>query len=291
MNFNFTDSVRRALNAARDEAIRLEHDYVGTEHMLLGLLAVPENRATAVLEDLSVDLSRLRAGVEKAARPGKGRLLRGELPYTSRAKKVLEYSMAEARERKDVSVDTEHLLLALLREEKGIAAEVLGKFGVSRDVVRESLAKPWHVGKALAVMPEGRRSSFRVQIDDAADRSIYEQIIAQVTEAVATGDLKPGERLPTVRQLAEDADIAPGTVARAYSELEARGIVVTEGARGTRVAQRGDPVAAADRPAMLAGLLRPVAVAAFHLGANAQELRSALEEAMRDIYDKQDDAA
>jgi GntR family transcriptional regulator len=90
-----------------------------------------------------------------------------------------------------------------------------------------------------------------------------------------------------VRQLADDADIAPGTVARAYSELESKGVVMTEGARGTRVASRSAAAAdASDREAMLAGLLRPVAVAAFHLGAGAKELRLALEEAMRGIFDK-----
>jgi DNA-binding transcriptional regulator YhcF (GntR family) len=85
-----------------------------------------------------------------------------------------------------------------------------------------------------------------------------------------------------VRQLADELDIAPGTVARAYSELERRGVVVTDGARGTRVAERERPPAP-DRPETLTGLLRPVAVAAYHMGATAQELRAALERAMHGI--------
>jgi len=105
--------------------------------------------------------------------------------------------------------------------------------------------------------------------------------------AVATGQLRPGDRLPTVRQLADDLDIAPGTVARAYGELERLGILVTEGARGTRVAEQQKPlVPDAERPNTLVGLLRPVAVAAFHLGASADELRAALDEAMKGIYDQ-----
>ncbi len=109
--------------------------------------------------------------------------------------------------------------------------------------------------------------------------------MAQVQEAVATGRLQPGERLPPVRRLADQLDIAPGTVARAYGELERLGMVVTEGARGTRVAERKqNPLPEAERPDTLVGLLRPVAVAAFHLGATAAELRTALEEAMRDIF-------
>jgi DNA-binding transcriptional regulator YhcF (GntR family) len=99
------------------------------------------------------------------------------------------------------------------------------------------------------------------------------------------GDLKPGDRLPTVRHLADKLDIAPGTVARAYGELERLGVVVTEGARGTRVAQRErPPMPASERPQTLVGLLRPVAVAGFHLGASAPELRAALEDAMKDIF-------
>src|SRR5207247_10567236 len=119
--------------------------------------------------------------------------------------------------------------------------------------------------------------AFQVRIDDGSDRSIYEQIVGQVQEAVATGALRPGERLPPVRQLADQLDIAPGTVARAYSELERRGIVVTDGARGTRVADRPrTPVAAGNRPENLVGFLRPVAVAAFHLRATAEHLKCAL---------------
>jgi DNA-binding transcriptional regulator YhcF (GntR family) len=124
-----------------------------------------------------------------------------------------------------------------------------------------------------------------VTIDDRSDRSIYEQIIAQVQEAVATGALRTGDRLQPVRRLADDLDIAPGTVARAYTELERLKVVVTEGARGTRIAERVSQQAKSERPDTLAGLLRPVAVAAFHMGASASELRSALDEAMKGIYE------
>jgi GntR family transcriptional regulator len=93
--------------------------------------------------------------------------------------------------------------------------------------------------------------------------------------------------------LADELDIAPGTVARAYAELERLGVVVTEGARGTRVAPRKpSTMSQVERPETLIGLLRPVAVAAFHLGASAQDLRAALEAAMKDIFgdDKRDAA-
>ena len=202
--------------------------------------------------------------------------------FTDACRTALKLAREAAFELGTDYVGTEHLLLGLIREEKGMAAEVLEDFEVTLERARTARA-------GGEVEP---RSRLHVVIDDSSDRSIYEQIVAQITEAVATGALRPGERLPTVRQLADDLDIAPGTVARAYSELERQSLVVTEGARGTRVAERqpGLPTAG-DRPETLAGLLRPVVVAAFHLGGNAEELRTALEEAMRGIFDRGDRAA
>jgi DNA-binding transcriptional regulator YhcF (GntR family) len=113
---------------------------------------------------------------------------------------------------------------------------------------------------------------------------VYEQIVARLEEAVAMGRLEPGERLPSVRDLAAEVGIAPGTVARAYSELEARGVVVTEGARGTRVAS-DPPAGKASSPdrSFLERLLRRPVVAAFHRGASAQQMREALDRAMQGI--------
>ena len=120
MNYNFTDRVRKVLAMAREEAIRLQHDYVGTEHILLGLIREGEGVAAAVLTNLSVDLEQVQEQIEESVRRGKATIALGELPYTSRAKKVLEFAMAEARELNHSYVGTEHLLLGLLREEKGI---------------------------------------------------------------------------------------------------------------------------------------------------------------------------
>ncbi|MDB4948723.1 MAG: ATPase domain protein [Gemmatimonadetes bacterium] len=140
MNYNFTDRVRKVLAMAREEAIRLQHDYVGTEHILLGLIREGEGVAAAVLNNLQVDLENVQEKVEESVRRGKATIALGELPYTSRAKKVLEFAMAEARELNHSYVGTEHLLLGLLREEKGIAAEVLGQLGVTlEDARRETL--------------------------------------------------------------------------------------------------------------------------------------------------------
>ncbi|MCG8468773.1 MAG: ATP-dependent Clp protease ATP-binding subunit, partial [Gemmatimonadetes bacterium] len=141
MNYNFTDRVRKVLAMAREEAIRLQHDYVGTEHILLGLIREGEGVAAAVLANLAADLDELNRLVEENVRQGKSASTIGELPYTSRAKKVLEYAMAEARELNHSYVGTEHLLLGLLREEKGLAAKVLGELGIGLDEARAETLK------------------------------------------------------------------------------------------------------------------------------------------------------
>ena len=141
MNYNFTDRVRKVLAMARDEAIRLQHDYVGTEHILLGLIREGEGVATAVLTQLNADLDQVHERVEESVKPGQATIALGELPYTSRAKKVLEFAMAEARELSHSYVGTEHLLLGLIREEKGIAAQVITSFGISLEEARAETLK------------------------------------------------------------------------------------------------------------------------------------------------------
>jgi ATP-dependent Clp protease ATP-binding subunit ClpC len=141
MNYNFTDRVRKVLALAREEAIRLQHDYVGTEHILLGLIREGEGVAAAVLANLAADLDELHRLVEENVRRGKSASNIPELPYTSRAKKVLEYAMAEARDLSHSYVGTEHLLLGLLREEKGLAAKVLGELGITLEEARAETLK------------------------------------------------------------------------------------------------------------------------------------------------------
>ncbi len=141
MNYNFTDRVRKVLAMAREEAVRLQHDYVGTEHILLGLIREGEGVAAAVLMNLNVDLDQIQERTEEQVRKGKAGATMGELPYTSRAKKVLEFAVAEARDLNHSYVGTEHLLLGLLREEKGVAAQVLESLGVTLEQAREQTLK------------------------------------------------------------------------------------------------------------------------------------------------------
>lgn len=282
MKFPYTDGARRIFRHAADEARQLGHDYVGTEHILLGLIPERGSVSAAVLDDCGVDLEDLRARVLASVRPGGHTEIEGQLPYTSHAKKVIQLAIAEAREMEHHHVGTEHLLLGLLRQERGIAARVLGESGVAVDGTRNAILDLFTVAHTT-----GKRAwsgGFRFRIDDSSSLSIYEQIVDQFREAVATGELRPGQRLPPVRILADELDIAPGTVARAYGELEQLGLVVTDGARGTRVARRArDIPSRSERQEMLVGLLRPVAVAAFHVGATTSDLREALGPAMEGI--------
>jgi len=136
--YNFTERVRKVLTMAREEAARLHHEYVGTEHILLGLIREGEGVAAAVLQNLSVDLDEIQQKIEETVKKGKAATATGpDLPYTSRAKKVLELAMSEARELNHSYVGTEHLLLGLLREEKGIAAQVLTDAGIALEEARK----------------------------------------------------------------------------------------------------------------------------------------------------------
>ena len=276
--YNFAAEVRTALEKAREASIEMRHDYVGTEHVLLGLMNT--NDGQTIFAALRIDTGEIKRLIESHVKRGTRAMSLGELPYTSRSKKVLEYAMREAKDWNHDHVNCSHLLIGLLREEKGIAAQILNHEGVTLQFARAIVFGP--------VEPEPV-SRFEIRVDDTSDVSIYEQIIKHVEESVATGVLGPGERLPTVRRMADALDIAPGTVARAYSELERRGVVVTEGARGTRVADRQrKAVPEAIRPEALVGLLRPVAVAAYHLGATATDLRTALETAMTGIFSEKE---
>jgi ATP-dependent Clp protease ATP-binding subunit ClpC len=195
MNYNFTDRVRKVLAMAREEAIRLQHDYVGTEHILLGLIREGEGVAAAVLNNLNVDLDQVQEKVEESVRRGKATIALGELPYTSRAKKVLEFAMAEARELNHSYVGTEHLLLGLLREEKGIAAEVLGQLGVQLDDARRETLKllgsepgtpPTAASAPSASSPAGAQKG-----DKKSKTPALDHFCRDLTELARQGDLDP----------------------------------------------------------------------------------------------------
>ena len=130
--YNFTDRVRRVLQMAREEAARLHHEYVGTEHILLALALEGEGVGAAVLTNLGADLDDIRRTIEQAVKPGESSAQTGpDLPYTSKAKRVLEFAMREARDMDQSFVGTQHLLLGLMGQEQTIGAQVLAELGVS----------------------------------------------------------------------------------------------------------------------------------------------------------------
>ena len=140
--YNFTERVRKVLAMAREESARLQHEYVGTEHILLGLIREGEGVAATVLQNLQVDLDDVRFSIETTVKRGRpGNAPGPDLPYTSRAKKVLELAMTEARELNHTYVGTEHLLLGLIREQSGIAAQVLLERGVTSEIARAEVVR------------------------------------------------------------------------------------------------------------------------------------------------------
>ena len=131
----FTERARKVLSLAQEEAQRFQHNYIGTEHLLLGLVREGEGVAAKVLANLGVELNKVRSSVEFII--GRGdRIVLGEIGLTPRAKKVIEYAVDEARRLNHHYIGTEHLLLGLIREGHGIAAGVLESLGVNLEKVR-----------------------------------------------------------------------------------------------------------------------------------------------------------
>jgi ATP-dependent Clp protease ATP-binding subunit ClpC len=130
MSERFTDLARKVLRLANQEAKRFNHKYIGTEHILLGLVKDGSGVAANVLKNLEIDLQKIRLEVEKFVQPGPDPVTEGKLPQTPRAEKVIEYSIEEARILNNNYVGSEHLLIGLLREQEGLAAQILMNFGV-----------------------------------------------------------------------------------------------------------------------------------------------------------------
>ena len=139
MNEMFTEKARKAIEYARDEAARLKHDYIGTEHLLLGLIRLGEGHAVEILNNIGIDANELKVSIEEMVQPSGGTMQMGQLPLTARAKKTLEISGNEARALKSKDIDTHHILLALLKDEEGVAAQVMSMYDVDYKEVYEEL--------------------------------------------------------------------------------------------------------------------------------------------------------
>jgi len=139
----FTDRARKVMALANQEAQRFNHEYIGTEHVLLGLVKEGTGVGANVLKNLEVDLHKVRMEVERLVKSGPEMVSMGKLPHTPRAKKVVEYAIEEARNLNHNYVGTEHLLLGLLREREGVAAQVLMNVGLNLEEVRVGGSWRW----------------------------------------------------------------------------------------------------------------------------------------------------
>lgn len=139
MEGNFSSKVRDVIQFSREEALRLGHDYIGTEHLILGIVRLGEGVAVKILKNLNCDLYKLKKTVEDTVRGTGGSVTVGNIPLTKQAEKVLRITYLEAKLYKSDTIGTEHLLLSLLRDDENIAAQILQQFSVSYDAVREEL--------------------------------------------------------------------------------------------------------------------------------------------------------
>lgn len=139
MEGNFSNRVQDVIRLSREEALRLGHDYIGTEHLLLGIIREGEGIGVKILRNLGVDLGKLKRAVEDTVRSMSGPLTIGNIPLTKQAEKVLKITYLEAKLYKSDVIGTEHLLLSLLRDEDNIAAQILAQFSVNYDSVRKEL--------------------------------------------------------------------------------------------------------------------------------------------------------
>ena len=176
----FTDRARKVMALARKEAQRFNHDFIGTEHILLGLIQEGSGVAANVLKNLGVEISKIRSEIEKNVQSGPSMVTMGQLPFTPRAKKVLELSMEEANELGHNYIGTEHLLLGLIRENDGVAAQVLLDLNLKLEDVRfEVLELLGADSEAESSIPqsssaEGKKGRSKTPALDAFGRDLTE---------------------------------------------------------------------------------------------------------------------
>jgi len=154
---NFSNRVQDVIRLSREEALRLCHDYIGTEHLLLGIIREGEGIAVKILRNLGGDLFKIKKAIEDTVRATGGTLVIGNIPLTKQAEKVLKITYLEAKLYKSDVIGTEHLLLSLLRDDDNIAAQILSQFGITYDAVRTELENI-HSGKPAAGAPGGSSS-------------------------------------------------------------------------------------------------------------------------------------
>jgi ATP-dependent Clp protease ATP-binding subunit ClpC len=161
MNGMFTDRVKKVMQIAREESVRLGNDYVGTEHLLLGLIKEGDGVAVAVMRSMGVDMEELTANIEKTITSTGGMMTIGQmLPFTPRAKKVLEIAANEARSMSHKYIGTEHLLLALMKDTESAAANALAAAGLEYERVKEEINRVLRGGETVGAAKEKSKTPF-----------------------------------------------------------------------------------------------------------------------------------
>ncbi len=188
MEGNFSNRVQDVIRLSREEALRLGHDYIGTEHLLLGIIREGEGIAVKILRNLGCDLYKLKKEIEDTVRTSGGTLTIGNIPLTKQAEKVLKITYLEAKLYKSDVIGTEHLLLSLLRDDDNIAAQILHKFDVHYDKVRAELdniisGKPSTPPQPAAHAQEKKQDKSKTPVLDNFGRDL--------TKLAAEGKLDP----------------------------------------------------------------------------------------------------
>jgi ATP-dependent Clp protease ATP-binding subunit ClpA len=200
----FTDQARRVVVQAQEEARTLGHNYIGTEHILLGLLVEREGLAAQALSTLGISLDTAREQVVEIAGAGTGQQS-GHIPFTPRTKKVLELSLREAQRLGHDHIGTEHILLGLVREGDGVGAQILKRQGASLDRVREQVLATVRTAPAeelrrvsVGRMPGGGLSptvtlrAVMSRLDEIADRlTAIENLLAEMRGPAVSGAQEP----------------------------------------------------------------------------------------------------
>ncbi|MBD3384297.1 AAA domain-containing protein [candidate division KSB1 bacterium] len=183
MKNNFSSRVQMVIQFARDEALRLGHDYIGTEHLLLGLIREGEGIAIEILQSLGVDLEEIKNAIEDAGRASGDTMTIGNIPFTKRAEKILKTAYMEADRHKSDIIGTEHLLLALVKEKEGLAAQILNSFEVTYEAVSQELEKLLQGSSSAQGDAEGQAARSQTPALDHFGRDL--------TEMGRHGDLDP----------------------------------------------------------------------------------------------------
>ncbi len=195
----FTDRARRVVVLAQEEAKLLKHNYIGTEHILLGLIHEGEGLAAKALEGMDISLEQVRDQVQEIIGQGQ-QAPSGHIPFTPRAKKVLELSLREALQLGHSYIGTEHILLGLIREGEGVAAQVLVKLGADLGRVRQEVIKllsgyqarsPWPPADAKRALRRVRSSSTSSVATSPLPRVRASSTRSSVARADAAGHADP----------------------------------------------------------------------------------------------------